>query len=137
MKSLKNTILEGLKINKNIKFNKKLDCINFLDDLIDKCNKSKFYKNDDGQDFIFDLEGLKQCFEKNTEFLIGSLNSTETKWVGIFTEVCEIMGVTERNVKEWAEDEDNEEFYNKMHNLNIGDVYDSDGGLHIYIRIRE
>ena len=130
MKQISNYICEGLRINKNTTFNKKFECIYMLDNLIDDCSKGNYKK-----DFINELIELKK------NIISGKILNTlghQAKWIGIYTEGEEIEGVTEADVKEWESwDDVNGGELTELRDLKVGDYYDSDGGLHIYIRIRK
>ena len=129
MKLISNYIREGLRINKNTKISKEWNCIYTLDKLIDRCSKGKFSK-----DFINELTNLKEnIINKKILKLLGS----KAKWIGIYTEGETIEGITEDDVKWWKDDFEDDEIINNMYDIELGDAWDSDGGLHIYIRIRK
>jgi len=129
MKQITNYIKEGLRINKNTKISKEWSCINTLNKLIDRCFKGKF-----SLDFIGELINLKEnIINKKILKTLGP----DVKWVGIYTEGETIESVTEDDIKSWEDDFEDEEIINNMYDIELGDAWDSDGGLHIYIRIRE
>lgn len=66
------------------------------------------------------------------------LNDKNVKWIFINTETEVIMPVTEKDLKGWADDFDlGDEFINSIKALKIGESYDADGGISIYIRIKK
>ena len=65
------------------------------------------------------------------------LDKKEVKWILINTETESISAVTERDLKQWTEDfEGFDEGEKAVKALKIGDSYDSDGGINIYVRIK-
>ena len=65
------------------------------------------------------------------------LENKNTKWLLINTETEQISGVTERDLKQWTEDFDGfDEGEKAVKALKVGESYDSDGGINIYIRIK-
>ena len=66
-----------------------------------------------------------------------NLDNKDIKWLLINTENQTISGVTEKDLKQWSEDFDGfEEGEKAVKALKIGDSYDADGGINIYIRIK-
>ena len=65
------------------------------------------------------------------------LSNKNVKWLLINTQTEIISAVTERDLKAWTEDDDSFEYAEKaIKDLKIGDSFDSDGGINIYIRIK-
>lgn len=65
------------------------------------------------------------------------LTDKKVKWLLINTESEIISGVTERDLKAWTEDDDSFEYAEKaIKALKIGEAFDADGGINIYIRIK-
>lgn len=65
------------------------------------------------------------------------LDKKEVKWILINTETESISGVTERDLKQWTEDfEGFDEGEKAVKALKVGESYDSDGGINIYVRIK-
>lgn len=65
------------------------------------------------------------------------LDKKEVKWILINTETESISAVTERDLKQWTEDyEGFDEGEKAVKALKVGESYDSDGGINIYIRIK-
>ena len=65
------------------------------------------------------------------------LDKKEVKWILIDTETESISAVTERDLKQCTEDfEGFDEGEKAVKALKIGESYDSDGGINIYVRIK-
>ena len=65
------------------------------------------------------------------------ISDNDVKWLLINTETESISCVTEDDLKQWTEDfEDNDWGEKEVKALKIGESYDSDGGINIYIRIK-
>lgn len=136
MKQITNFIVEKLIINKNIKVNNESDipAVNMINDLIKEYTNSKW----DTKDFIQMLENLIHDIEievndLNEKYKCEEFNDSDIKWVCISTEGFSVDGVTKQDFSDW---EDNE-LETECRKLKLGDYYDSDGGLHIYIRIKD
>lgn len=61
----------------------------------------------------------------------------DAKWLLINTEGEVISAVTENDIDSWKEDFDDEETGPAIKKLKIGESYDADGGINIYIRIKK
>ena len=59
------------------------------------------------------------------------------KWLLINTETETIAAVTKKDLDSFAADFDDEETGPAVKKLKIGESYDADGGINIYIRIRK
>lgn len=65
------------------------------------------------------------------------LENNDVKWLLINTETESISGVTARDLKQWTEDfEGFDEGEKAVKALKVGESYDSDGGINIYIRFK-
>lgn len=65
------------------------------------------------------------------------LDKKEVKWIIINTETESISAVTERDLKQWTEDYEGDDTGEKaVKALKVGESYDSDGGINIYVRIK-
>lgn len=65
------------------------------------------------------------------------LENSAVKWLLINTETESISGVTARDLKQWTEDfEGFDEGEKAVKALKVGESYDSDGGINIYVRIK-
>ena len=61
----------------------------------------------------------------------------DAKWLLINTEGEVISAVTENDIDSWKEDFDDEETGLAIKKLKIGESYDADGGINIYVRIKK
>lgn len=69
---------------------------------------------------------------------LSELNDKNVKWIFINTETEVIMPVTEKDLDNWAEDFGiGDEFTKAVKALKIGESYDADGGISIYVRIKK
>lgn len=59
------------------------------------------------------------------------------KWLLINTEGEMISAVTEKDLDSFTKDFDDEETGPAVKKLKIGETYDADGGINIYIRIKK
>lgn len=65
------------------------------------------------------------------------LDNNAVKWILINIETESISAVTERDLKQWTEDyEGFDEGEKAVKALKVGESYDSDGGINIYVRIK-
>lgn len=66
------------------------------------------------------------------------LEKNSIKWLLIDTETEMISGVTEYDLKQWTEDfEGWDEGEKAVKSLKVGESYDADGGINIYLRIKK
>lgn len=66
------------------------------------------------------------------------LSNKNIKWLLINPQSEIISGVTERDLASWTEDDDSFEYAEKaIKALKIGESFDADGGINIYIRIKK
>ena len=66
------------------------------------------------------------------------LENNDVKWLLINTETDSISGVTAQDLKQWTEDfEGFDEGEKAVKALKVGESYDADGGINIYIRIKK
>lgn len=59
------------------------------------------------------------------------------KWLLINTETEIISAITERDLDSFKDDFDDEETGPAVKKLKIGESYDADGGINIYLRIKK
>ena len=66
------------------------------------------------------------------------INVPETaKWLLINTEGETITAVTEKELDSFKDDFDDDETAQAVKKLKIGESYDADGGINIYVRIKK
>lgn len=92
------------------------------------------------------MKSIKKFIQEGWEYLdnINSTSSTEidipnqAKWLLINTETETISAITEKDLKSFTEDYGDDGYVeNGCKKLKIGDSFDSDGGINIYIRIKK
>lgn len=79
----------------------------------------------------FDRGTLKQ-----SSLSLDELNDSDVKWIRINIESEVIIPVTKEDIKLWAEDDENDELEKSVNSLKVGETYDADGGINLYIRIK-
>ena len=92
------------------------------------------------------MKKLKDKINENWEY-IDDLRSSgkgveldvpkNAKWLLINTETETISAVTENDLDSFKDDFDDDVTGSKVKKLKIGDSYDADGGINIYIRIKK
>ena len=65
------------------------------------------------------------------------LGDPKNKWLFINTETEILMPVTEKDLAGWSEDFGDDTLEKEVKALKIGDSYDADGGISIYVRIKK
>ena len=66
------------------------------------------------------------------------LDKPENKWLFINTQGEMIAPVSEADLKEWADEmEEGDDILKECQKLKIGEAYDADGGISIYVRIKK
>ena len=68
---------------------------------------------------------------------LDALNNKEAKWLFINTEGEEIIPVTEKDLKSWEDDLGQSYILPACKKLKIGESFDADGGISIYVRIKK
>ena len=68
---------------------------------------------------------------------LSGLNRKDVKWLFISTETEILMPVTEKDLEGWSEDFGDDTLEKEVKALKIGDSYDADGGISIYVRIKK
>ena len=69
---------------------------------------------------------------------LSGLENQKIKWILVNTDSEIIAGVTEHDLDSWAEDDEYfKDAAKAIKSLKIGDSYDADGGINIYLRIRK
>ena len=67
---------------------------------------------------------------------LDALDISAVKWILVNTESEFIMAVTEKDLKSWSEDEGDDTLEKEVKKLKIGESYNADGGINIYLRIK-
>ena len=67
---------------------------------------------------------------------LDALDTSAVKWILVNTESEFIMAVTENDLKSWSEDEGDDTLEKEVKKLKIGESYNADGGINIYLRIK-
>jgi len=66
------------------------------------------------------------------------LDKADNKWLFINTQGEMIAPVSEADLKEWADEMDEgDDILKECQKLKIGEAYDADGGISIYVRIKK
>jgi len=69
---------------------------------------------------------------------LSGLNKNNIKWLLVNLDSEIIAGVTEHDLDSWTEDDEYfKDAAKAIKSLNVGDSYDADGGINIYLRIRK
>ena len=91
------------------------------------------------------MKDIKNFINENWEFQ-SHLHDTESdelnipkdaKWLLINTEGEMISAVTEKDLDSFKKDFDDEETGPAVKKLKLGESYDADGGINIYVRIKK
>jgi len=93
--------------------------------------KEFIIENKNGWSFV------SSSWDNNDGESLNGLNKKDAKWLFINTESEILMPVTEKDLKEWSEDNGNDELEKAVKALKIGESYDADGGISIYVRIKK
>ena len=92
-----------------------------MKDIVNKINEAWEYLDD----LRSSGEGIKLDIPKNA------------KWLLINTETETIFAVTEKDLDSFKDDFDDDITGPEVKKLKIGESYDADGGINIYIRIKK
>ena len=69
---------------------------------------------------------------------LSGLEKKDAKWLYINTDSQIITPYTEDDLKQWTEDFEGDDTGEKaVKALKIGEIYDADGGINLYIRIKK
>lgn len=72
------------------------------------------------------------------DILLPRLDKPENKWLFINTQGEMIAPISEADLKEWTDEMDEgDDILKECQKLKIGEAYDADGGISIYIRIKK